>query len=112
MSVANRARAAGVLLFLIGVAAAWFFGFHPLEAAEAGATDVSFQIKLFVFSPLAIVAGIILTLGGAPVLKAFSGPPIGRQQHAIVWGTMVLALVAGGASFLWLQLRLDALGYS
>jgi hypothetical protein len=112
MSKSVGARAAGVVLLLIGLGAAWFFGLRPLWAAEAGAAHVSFQIKLFVFSPLAMVAGAVLALGGAPVLEAFSGPPVGKQQQAIVWTTMILALAAGGAAFLWFQLRLDALGYS
>ena len=112
MSTASLARVAGFALLLIGLAAAWFFGIRPLAAAEAGVASVNFQIKLFVFSPLAIVGGAILMLGGAPVLEAFSGPPAGRQQHAIVWSTLVLAIAAGAASFLWLQLKLDALGYS
>jgi hypothetical protein len=90
---------------------AWFFGVHPLEQARAGAQEVDFSIKAFVAAPLFIVAGLALMLGGRPVAEAFSGPPVGKQQHAIVWTTFGIGIAASGAAFWYFQNALSALGY-
>jgi hypothetical protein len=111
MSSGVKARLVGVALIAIGVAAAWFFGLRPLQEAAAGAKEVSYQMKLFVAAPLAIVAGLFLLAGGAPVGEAFSGPPVGRRQHLIVWPMFVLAMAAGAVAWWWFDAQLRALGY-
>lgn len=57
-----------------------------------------------------LVGGLALLLGGTPVMRAFSGPPEGRQQHLIVWTVFAMAIVAGGLGFWWMQTELSALG--
>jgi hypothetical protein len=111
MSISLRSRLIGLGITAIGLAFAWFFGFRPLQAAAAGASEVEFQIKLFVAAPLAIVSGLFLMLGGQPVGEAMSGPPVGRQQHLIVWSMFLIAMAAGGASYYWFDAKLHALGY-
>ena len=106
-----KARLIGLVIIALGLGIGWFFGWHPLQQAWVGAKNVEYSIKAFLAAPMLVVAGLFLLLGGAPVLRAFSGPPQGRQQHAIVWSVMALALAAGGFGFWWFQAQLDLLGY-
>jgi hypothetical protein len=110
--LALRARLIGVVLLGVSAASAWFFGLRPLHAAQGGAEELSVPVKLFLFAPMSLVAGVFLIVGGRAVGEAFSGPPVGRTQHLIVWSMFGIALVLGAASYLWLTARLDALGYS
>lgn len=110
MSTALKSRLLGLAMIAAGAALAWFFGIRPLHAAAAGAKEVSYDIKLFVAAPLAIVAGLFLLVGGAPVGEAFSGPPRGRD-HLVVWPMFVIAMAAGGLAYWWFDARLHALGF-
>jgi hypothetical protein len=103
MAHALKARLLGIAITVAGLATAWFFGVRPLQAAAAVAPEIEFQMKLFLVAPMAI--------GGSSVGEAFSGPPVGRQQHLIVWTMFSLALVAGGFSYWWFEGQLSALGY-
>lgn len=111
MISALRPRLFGLALIAAGAAIAWFFGLRPLEAAAAGAPEVQFQMKLFIVAPLAIISGLFLMVGGKPVSAAMSGPPVGRQQHLIVWTMFGSAMAAGALAYFWFDSRLDALGY-
>ena len=101
----------GLALVAVGSLGTWFFGFRPLQAAGSGASEVEFQLKLFVVAPMLIVGGMFLVLGGSKVGEAFSGPPVGKQQHMIVWSAFALAIAIGGFSYWWLDGKLAALGY-
>jgi hypothetical protein len=111
MRAGLRARLLGIAFIAAGAALAWFFGLRPLQQAAAGAREISYDVKLFVAAPLAIVAGLCLLIGGAPVGEAFAGPPRGRRQHLIVWPMFAVAMAAGGLAFWWFDARLHALGY-
>ena len=104
-------RLIGLAFLAGGVATAWFFGLRPLQMAEAGAREVSFQPKLFVAAPLAIVLGLFLIGGGAAVGELVAGPPRTRRQHILVWPMLLIALAAGGAAYWWYDARLHALGF-
>ena len=110
MSAAVRARLLGVAMIAAGLALAWFFGLRPLQQAAAGASEVSYDTKLFVAAPLAIVGGLFLLVGGAPVGAACSGPPRGRD-HLIVWPMFVIAMAAGGLAYWWFDAKLHELGF-
>lgn len=111
MSTGLKSRLLGVVLIAMGAGLAWFFGLRPLQEAAAGAKEVSYSLKLFVAAPLAIVAGLFLLVGGAPVGEAFSGPPRTKRDHLIVWPMFVLAMAAGGLAWWWFDARLHALGF-
>jgi hypothetical protein len=104
-------RLIGIAMIAAGLGLGWYFGWHPIEEARAGAPEVEYSIKIFMLAPMLAVAGSALLLGGTPVLHAFSGPPEGRQQHMIVWTVFAIAIVAGGLGFWWMQAELSALGY-
>ena len=106
-----RARLLGAGMLALGLGVAWFFGLRPLQAAWAGAQQIEYDMKLFVASPLAIVGGLVLLIGGKPVGEAFAGPPVGRRQHMIVWPTFAAAMAAGAAAWWWFDGELHALGY-
>ena len=104
-------RLIGIAMIAAGLGLGWYFGYHPLAEARAGAAEVEYSIKIFVLAPMLVVGGLALFLGGTPVAHAFSGPPQGRQQHLIVWTVFVIAVIAGGLGFWWMQTELSALGY-
>lgn len=111
MSANLKWRLLGVFLIALGIGFAWFLGLKPLQAAQAGAAQVSFSVKLFVAAPLMIVLGLFLTVGGAAVGELVAGPPRTRRQHMIVWPMVIIALAAGGAAYWWYDAELHRLGY-
>ena len=104
-------RLIGGLFVAGGVALAWFLALRPLQMAEAGAREISFQPKLFVAAPLAIVLGLFLIAGGEAVGELVKGPPRTPRQHLLVWPMFALALAAGGLAYWWYDARLHALGF-
>jgi type VI protein secretion system component VasF len=60
---------------------------------------------------LAIVYGLALLIGGAPVRALIAGPPRTRRQHLAVWPLFALAIAAGILAYYWYQGQLHALGY-
>jgi hypothetical protein len=90
----------------------WYFGPHALAEAEARAPSVDFGAKGLFLAALLVVAGAYLLLGGPPVLRAFSGPPKGRQAHLIVWSMFALGCLLGIGAWWLLRERLHGLGYS
>jgi hypothetical protein len=111
MAAGLKARVIGFVLVGVGVGFAWFFAWRPLAEAQAGVQQVSFPTKVFIVSPLAIVYGLALLIGGAPVHALIGGPPRTRQQHLIVWPLFAAALALGGLAYYWYQGQLHALGY-
>jgi hypothetical protein len=111
MAAGLKARLIGLVMSGVGVGFAWFFAWRPLVEAQAGVQQVSFPTKVFFFAPLAIVYGLALLIGGAPVHALIAGPPRTRRQHLIVWPLFAVGLAAGGLSYYWYQGQLHALGY-
>jgi len=106
-----RARLLGLVLIVVGLGLAWFFGLKPIEAAQAGAAEVSYSMKIFVAAPMAIVFGLFLLVGGASVADVVTQPPRTKRQHMIVWPLFAVALAAGGLAWWWFDAQLQALGY-
>ena len=104
-------RLIGFFFLAGGIALAWFFALRPLQLAQEGAKQVSFQMKLFVAAPMAMVLGLFLIVGGAAVGELVAGPPRTRRQHLLVWPMFGLALVAGGIGYWWFDARLHELGF-
>ena len=110
-------RLIGLVFVAPGVAVAWIFGLGPLREAQAGAKQVSYEIKAFVAAPFAVVIGLFLIGGGAAVGEMIGGPLAGRFRTA-TGGHKLLALamlgVGAAASFLawwWFDAELHRLGY-
>ena len=111
MSAGLKARLIGLVMVGFGVGFAWFFAWRPLVEAQAGVHQISFPTKVFLVSPLAIVYGLALLIGGAPVHALIGGPPRTRQQHLIVWPLFAAGLAVGGLAYYWYQGQLHALHY-
>src|SRR5262245_35110282 len=101
MTADLRWRLIGLMFVGAGGALAWFFGFRPLQAARAGAEEVSYSVKLFVAAPLAIVLGLALLLGGARLGALVGGPPRTRAQHLATWPLVLIGAAAGLAAWWW-----------
>ncbi len=106
------ARLIGLPVMALGAGIFWFFGLHALEQAQAHAPRVEFSAKGIFVAGLLAVSGLYLLVGGPPVLRAFTGPPKGRQQHLIVWSMFALGCLAGVGAWWVLRERLHALGYA
>jgi hypothetical protein len=102
-------RIGGLICLAAALAFGWFFIWEPLQQARAGAPEVEYSIKAFVFVPFAAVFGLFFVLFGDSV--AYRN--VEKQTPTLAgW---VLFLIAGGASavsFWWFQAQFDALGYA
>lgn len=66
------ARLVGLLLLAVGTAAGWFFVLGPLRDAAAGAADVHYTARSFVLTPLLVVSGLALLLGGGSAAMGYA----------------------------------------
>ena len=112
MTPGLKARLIGLALLAAGLAFAWFFAWRPLADAQAGVQHISFPTKVFFVSPLAIVFGLALLIGGGPAGALLAGAPRTRQQHLLVWPLFAVAMAVGGLAYYWYEGQLHALGYS
>ena len=111
MTAGLKARLIGLVLLGVGVGFAWFFVWRPLAEAQAGVQRISFPTKVFFISPLVIVFGFALLIGGAPAYALIGGPPRTRRQHLLVWPLFAASLALGGLAYYWYLAQLHALGY-
>jgi hypothetical protein len=101
-------RLGGLFCLAIAAAAGWFFIWLPLEQARAGAAEVEYSIKAFVFVPFAAVFGLFFLLFGDSVPYRNAA----RQNFtAAGWLLFLIAAAASGAGFWWFKAQFDALGY-
>jgi len=117
MSANVKWRLFGVLMIGLGVAVAWTFGLGPLQEARAGAERVSYDWRVFVAAPFAIVIGLFLLAFGEAIGTMINGPLHGRIQTATGGQKallLVMLLAAGAASYgawQWFDNEVRALGY-
>jgi hypothetical protein len=111
MSVGVKARLLGVVFLGLAAFVAWHYGFRPLHEARAGAKSVEFSTKVFVAFPIAAVFGLVLFVGGGPVLAWGKKQPKSTADRAIAIVVLVLALGGGFVAYWWFRQELDALGY-
>lgn len=110
-------RLIGLVLIALGGAVAWFFGLGPIEEARAGAQRVSYDMRVFVAAPFAIVIGLFLLAFGERIGPMISGPLAGRTQTASAGQkvlVLMMLLIAGAASlgaWWWFDNEVRALGY-
>ena len=108
-----EARLIGLAVVAAAAGAGWYFGLDPLRLAQAGApvVTVHYDPRVVLAVPMLLIGGIMALVGGAPVLRALSGPPRDRQQHVIVWSIVLLSIPAAGLAWWWLDAQFRALGY-
>ena len=112
-----RWRLFGIVMIALGLAVGWFFGLGPLQEAQAGAQRVSYDMRVFIAAPFAIVIGLFLLMFGEAIGTMINGPLHGRIQTATGGQKvllLVMLLVAGAASYgawQWFDNEVRALGY-
>jgi hypothetical protein len=107
-----RGRLIGLAFLAAGLGIGWFAIWQPLEQMRAGESDIRISMKPFLITPMALVAGVGLLLGGNRFLDLINGPPETRTQWTAAMIFMVIMLGAGGAGFWWFHNQMAALGYS
>jgi hypothetical protein len=107
-----RGRLIGLICLAAGLAIGWFFIFQPLEQMRAGESDIRIGVKAFLITPMLLVAGIGLLLGGNRFLGLIDGPPETGAQWMVTIAFIILMIGAGGAGFWWFHNQMALLGYS
>jgi len=101
-------RLGGLVLIAVGVAVGWFFLWLPLQQAQAGAPEVSYQLKAFILVPLCIIFGAGFILAGERLQYR-------NEQHTnltvLGWVLFIVAAVLTAAGYIWFQQQFSALGY-
>ncbi|HKX79292.1 MAG TPA: hypothetical protein VJM34_12305 [Novosphingobium sp.] len=101
-------RLGGLLCLAVAAGFGWLFIWQPLQLAEAGAAEIDYSVKAFVFVPFAAVYGLFFLIVGASVPYRYED----RQNFTPAgWIVLFMAATASGLAFWWFQARFDALGY-
>jgi hypothetical protein len=106
-----KARLVGLVVLAIGGAMCWFFGYLPLQQAEAHAANIEYNPKIFLLGPMLLVCGVMLTLGGRAAASLVFSPPRTRRQHLFIWPFFAFCVAVGGLTWWWFDAKLHALGY-
>ena len=101
-------RLGGLICLAAAAAFAWFFIWLPLQAAQAHAHEVEYDVKAFVFVPFAAVFGLFFLIFGDSVPYR----NVAKQSPtAAGWVLLLVAAVASGLGFWWFDAQFAALGY-
>ena len=106
-----KARLLGLAIMAAGAGLGWVSGLGPLREAQAGVQRIYYDSRIFLLSPLLLVFGLLVLVGGATVARSFSGPPRTRRDHLLIWPAFLVAAIAGGLAWWWMDQQLGALGY-
>lgn len=100
-------RIGGLLCLALAAVFGWFFIWQPLEAIRTHAPEVEYSVKAFVLVPFAAVFGVFFLIFGdsVPYRNVEKQTPT-----AAGWVLFVLAALAGGAGFWWLDAQFKAQG--
>ncbi|CAN5522356.1 hypothetical protein BH10PSE14_BH10PSE14_18930 [soil metagenome] len=103
-----RYRLGGVLAIIAAAGFGWFFIMKPLQAAYGHAPEVKYDVRTFVFVPVALVFGLFFIIGGAnwPYRNAET-----RSFTRAGWLLMAIAAIAGAAGYYLFDRQFTALGY-
>jgi len=99
-----RIRLAALGLIGCGIVAAVLFVYLPLRDGP-GASMGRVRLSALVFIPLAVVTGLALLIGGAPVLDAFQARPKSKGQLALVLSIIIGSGVLTGFGYWQLKTR-------
>ncbi|MDB5587865.1 MAG: hypothetical protein JWP26_2835 [Devosia sp.] len=103
-----KLRLGGLASIAIGVAVGWFFLWLPLQEAQSGAPEVSYQLKAFILVPLCIIFGVGFVVAGERLQYR-------NAQHSNLtvtgWVLFIVAAALTAAGYFWFQQQFAALGY-
>lgn len=101
-------RLGGLGLIAVGLAVCWFFLVAPLQAAQAGVAEVSYQLKAFWFVPLCVLFGLGFLVAGARLHYRTADH---KNFTAAGWIMFIAAAALSAGGYFWFQQQFDALGY-
>ena len=103
-----KLRLGGLVFIAVGVAVGWFFLWLPLQEAQSGAPEVSYELKAFILVPLCIIFGVGFVVAGERLQYR-------NAQHSnltvVGWVLYILGMALGAAGYFWFQQQFAALGY-
>ena len=103
-----KLRLGGLVFIAVGVAVGWFFLWLPLQEAQSGAPEVSYELKAFILVPLCIIFGVGFVVAGERLQYR-------NAQHSnltvVGWVLFILGMALGAAGYFWFQQQFAALGY-
>ena len=103
-----KLRLLGLVFIAVGVAVGWFFLWLPLQEAQSGAPEVSYQLKAFILVPLCIIFGVGFVVAGERLQYR-------NAQHSNFtvtgWVLFLVAAAVTAAGYFWFQQQFAALGY-
>ena len=110
-----KIRLGGLLLILSGLALGYFFIYTPLDEAAQGAKTISTTMKGAVITPMVLVLGIGILIGGERFTTVISNSPEKTKRYGKTsltgWLVLGIAMLSGFGVYYWLENALKAYGY-
>lgn len=104
-------RLIGLLCIAAGLACGWFFILTPLDALRAGERGVKVYQAAFAVAPGAIMAGLIVLIGGQRAYDTFfTSEVVGTRNKILNWAMIGLIIIAAGAGFWWFDQQVRLIG--
>ncbi|WP_200896899.1 hypothetical protein [Devosia soli] len=101
-------RLGGLLAIAVGLGALYFFLWLPLQEAQAGAAQVSYQLRVFALVPLCLVFGLIFLLFGE---RFEYRTPDHKNLTAAGWIALAIVAALTAMGWWWFDQQFAALGY-
>lgn len=101
-------RLGGLASLAIGAGFGWFGIWRPLGLARAHAPEVSYDSKIFVLVPVALVFGLFFLVAGDKI------PYRNAEKQTFTpagWALMAAVAIAATAGFFLFRQQFEALGY-
>jgi hypothetical protein len=101
-------RLGGAVLLAVGLGVAWFFLLWPLQEAQSGVPEVSYQLKAFVLVPLCVVFGLGFLVAGSRLEYRTADH---KNFTVVGWVLFIVAAALTAAGYFWFEQQFAALGY-
>ena len=101
-------RLGGLGLIAVGLGVGWFFLLAPLQAAQSGAPEVSYELKAFLFVPLCVIFGLGFLAAGSRLQYRNADH---KNFTVTGWIMFIVAAALSAGGFFWFQQQFTALGY-
>jgi hypothetical protein len=95
-------RAKGAGMAAIGLLIGWMFILAPVAYARAGGHGAKVNVLAFFVSPVCIVVGLMLLIGGEAAQQLLWCKPETEPQKRLQGIAALLMLLLAGLTYLWL----------